>query len=123
MSRAPLSILVSGHGHRLEYGHCFNCNGLEYMSYAGGFDPAAGVPPVGLSLAVLRLWLVLNVFRLVNAVNNQGGFSFGSFQQWRFHVVEDCLNILRRFDELLPGGWAPRLTVLLSGFLCSLLLQ
>ena len=32
------------------------------MSYAGGFDPVAGFPPVGLSLAVLRSWLVLDVF-------------------------------------------------------------
>ena len=54
MSRAPLGILVSGHGHRFECGHCFNCNGLEYMSYTVGFDPVAGFPPAGLSLAVPR---------------------------------------------------------------------
>ena len=54
MSRALLGILVSGHGHRFERGHCFNCNGLEYVSYTGGFDPVAGFPPVELSLAVLR---------------------------------------------------------------------
>ena len=44
MSRAPLSILVSGHGHRLECGRCFNCNGLEYMSYTGGFDSPGFLP-------------------------------------------------------------------------------
>ena len=54
MSRALLDILVSGHGHRFECGHCSNCNGLAYMSYTGGFDPVAGFPPAGLSLAVLR---------------------------------------------------------------------
>ena len=89
---------------------------FENMSYTGDFDPVAGFPPVGLSLVVLRSWLVLQVFSVVNAVKNQGGCSFGSFQQWRFHVVVDCSNIRRRFDELLPGGWAPRLTLLLSGF-------
>ena len=36
MSRALLGILVSGHGHRFECGHCFNGNGLEYMSYTRG---------------------------------------------------------------------------------------
>ena len=88
-----------------------------------GFDPVAGFPPTGLSLAVLASWLVLKVFGFVNAVKNQGGCSCGSFQQSRFHVVEDCLNIHRRFDELLPEGWAPRVTPLLSGFLCPLLIQ
>ena len=54
MSRALLSILVSGHGQRFECGHCFNCNGSENMSYSRGFDPVAGFPTAGLSLAVLR---------------------------------------------------------------------
>ena len=54
MSRALLGISGSGHGHRFECGHCFNCNGLEYMSYTVGFDPVAGFPPAGLSLAVPR---------------------------------------------------------------------
>ena len=54
MSRALLGIFVSGHGHRFECGHCLNYSGLEYMSYAGGFDPVAGFPPVGLPLVVLR---------------------------------------------------------------------
>ena len=54
MIGAVVGILVSGHGHRFECGHCFNCNGLEYMSYTGGFAPVAVFPPAGLSLAVLR---------------------------------------------------------------------
>ena len=81
MSRAPLDFLAFGHVHRLECGHCFNYNGLEYKGYTGGFDPVAGFPPAGLSFAVLRSWLVLNVFRFVNAVKNQGRCLFGSFQQ------------------------------------------
>ena len=36
MSRAIIGTLVPGHGHRLECGHCFNCNGLEYTSQTGG---------------------------------------------------------------------------------------
>ena len=40
-----------GHDHHLASGHCFNCNGLEYMSNTGIFDPVAGFPPAGLSLA------------------------------------------------------------------------
>ena len=52
VSGAPLGILFSGHGHRLECGRCLNCNGFEYMSYTGGFDPVAGFPPVGLLLAI-----------------------------------------------------------------------
>ena len=72
MSRAPLGIIVSGHGHRLECGHCFNCNGLEYMSYTGGFDPVAGFPLVGLSLAVLRSWFVLNVFSVRQCCEEPG---------------------------------------------------
>ena len=61
MGESPLGILVSSHDHPLECGHCFNCNGLEFMRYTGGFDPVAGFPTVGLSLAVLWSWLVLNV--------------------------------------------------------------
>ena len=72
MSRAPLGILVYGHGHRWECRHCFNCNVLEYMSYAEGFDPVAGFPPVGLSLAVLRSWLVLNVFSVRQCCEEPG---------------------------------------------------
>ena len=53
MSRALLGIVVSGHGHRFECGHFFNCNGLEYMRNIGGFEPVARFPPAGLSLAVL----------------------------------------------------------------------
>ena len=44
--------------------------------------------------------------------------SFGSFQQWRFRVVEKYVNTHRRCDDLLPRGWAPRPAVLLS---CSVL--
>ena len=62
MSRAHLAFLVPGLGHRLICCHCFNCNGLEYMSYTGGFDPVAGFPPAGMSSAVFRSWLVLHVF-------------------------------------------------------------
>ena len=47
-----LASYFSGHGHRLKCGRCFNCNGFEYMSYTGGFDPVAGFPPVGLLLAI-----------------------------------------------------------------------
>ena len=68
MSRALLGILVSGHDHRFECGHCLNCNGLEYMSYTGGFDPVAGFPPAGLSLAVLRSYLVVLDARSVSSL-------------------------------------------------------
>ena len=51
-SRAPLGILFSGHGHRLECDRCFICNGLGTCT--GGFDLVAGFPPAGLPLAVLR---------------------------------------------------------------------
>ena len=58
------------------------------MSYTGGFDPVAGFPHVGLSLAVLRSWLVLNVFSVRQYYEEQGrvfvwivGCSSGSFQQ------------------------------------------
>ena len=68
MSRAPLGILFSGHGHRLECGRCFNCNGLENMSYTGGFDPVAGFPPAGLLLAV-RFKLVLNVLSVLSLLS------------------------------------------------------
>ena len=37
--------------------------------------------------------------------------------------MEKCLNIRMRYDESLTGGWAPRLTLLLSGFLCSPLIN
>ena len=72
MSRAPLGILVSGHDYRLECGHCFHCNGLEYMSYTGSFDPVAWFPPAGLSLAVLRSWLVLTVFSVRQCCEEPG---------------------------------------------------
>ena len=42
------------------------------MSYAEGFDPVAGFPPVGLSLAVLRSWLVLNVFSVRQCCEEPG---------------------------------------------------
>ena len=72
MSRAPLDFLAFGHVHRLECGHCFNYNGLEYMGYTGGFDPVAGFPPAGLSFAVLRSWLVLNVFSVRQCCEEPG---------------------------------------------------
>ena len=53
VSRAPLDIIVSGHGHRLECGRCFHCNGLEYMCYAGGFCSVSRFPPGELVLFVL----------------------------------------------------------------------
>ena len=60
MSRALLSILVSGHGHRFECGHFYNCNGLDYyVSNAEEFDPVAGFPLAGLSLAVPRFYFVV----------------------------------------------------------------
>ena len=68
VSRAPLDILFSGHGHRLECGRCFNCNSFEYMSYTGGFDPVAGFPPVGLLLAI-RSKLVLNVLSVLSLLS------------------------------------------------------
>ena len=67
MSRAPLGILFSGHVHRLECGRCFNCNGFEYMSYTGGFDPVAGFP-VGLLLAI-RSYLVFNVLSVLSLLS------------------------------------------------------
>ena len=51
-SRALLGMLISGHGHRFECDHCYNRNSLNYVSYTGEFDPVAGFPPAGLSLAV-----------------------------------------------------------------------
>lgn len=62
MKRALFGILGSGHGHRLECGHYVYCNGLWYIIYTGGVDPVAGFHPVGLSLDVLRSWLVMNVY-------------------------------------------------------------
>ena len=57
VSRAPLDIIVSGHGHRLECGRCFDCNGLEYMCYAGFFCPVSGFPIGELFLFVLGSYL------------------------------------------------------------------
>ena len=54
MGRTILGILVSGHGHRVECGHCYNHNGLDDVRHTGDFDPAAGFPTAGLPLAVLR---------------------------------------------------------------------
>ena len=54
VSRVLLGIVVSGHGHRVECGHCYNRNGLDYVSYTGSFDPMAGFLLAGLSLAVFR---------------------------------------------------------------------
>ena len=60
MSRVLHGILIFGHDHRLECGHCLSCNYLEYMSFTRGFCPVSGFSPAGLSLAVLSSWLVLN---------------------------------------------------------------
>ena len=42
------------------------------MSDTGGFDSVAGFPPVGLSLAVLRSWLVLIVFSVRQCCEEPG---------------------------------------------------
>ena len=72
MSRALFGILISGHGHRFECGHCFNFNVLEHMICTGVFNPVAGFPPVGLSLSVLRSLLVLNAFSVHHCCEEPG---------------------------------------------------
>ena len=68
MSRELLGILVSGHGHRFECGHCYNRNGLDDVRHIGGFDLVAGFPPTGLSLAVLWFLLVVLDDRSVSSL-------------------------------------------------------
>ena len=58
MSRALLGIIVSGHGHRLNAA-LLQSQCLDDVRHIGGFDPVAGFPPAGLSLAVLWSWLVV----------------------------------------------------------------
>ena len=54
MSRALLSILVSGHGDRLNTTIITITNDLDDEEHTGGFDPVAEFPPdEGLPLAVL----------------------------------------------------------------------
>ena len=81
----------------------------------GLFFPVSGLPPAGLSLAVLRSWLVLIVFSVRQCCEGAGRvFVWMVPAMTVSYVVEECLNIRRRCDELLPGGWVPRLTLLVS---------
>ena len=54
MSRALLGIFNFWPWSSFECGHCYNRNDLDYVTYAGVFDPVAEFPPAGLSLAILR---------------------------------------------------------------------
>ena len=67
MSKAPLGILVSRHGHRVECNHCHNSNGLDDVRHTGVFDLVAGFSPDRLSFAVVWSWLVVLHARLVSS--------------------------------------------------------
>ena len=72
-SRALLGILISGHGHRFECGHCYNRNGVDYVRYTGNLNSVGGLDRLWLSSQVLACFITGCPFGLFTAVKSQGG--------------------------------------------------
>ena len=69
MSRTPLGILVPGHGHR--WNAAVDSIAMVWSILGGGLL-GVRVSPAGLSLAVLRSWLVWNVFSVRQCCEEPG---------------------------------------------------
>ena len=109
MSKALHGILVSSHGRRFERDHCYNCNGLDDASYTGVFDPVAGFPPAGLSLVVLRFWLVILDARSVSSLLSRAreDISLDRHSTAVTKVVEGCVYMRKRFLAMFSREKGP----------------